>query len=231
MGEYSGREPCPARICDDIGGAFAMGAVGGGVWHSVKGFRNAPKGLMNGAYYSVDAIKARAPITAGSFATWGALFAAFDCTFAHFRRKEDPWNSILSGAATGGVLAARAGPRAAGKNALIGGALLAAIEGLGIMLTRMMAPKPQTREEMLAQQAHDPLEPPAPAPGLGGLSDIFASSSSSSSSDSSGGFGLFGSGSSGDSSGSEFAPPPSNNVVPEYTDPDPPKKKPWYNPF
>lgn len=36
MGEYSGREPCPARICDDIGGAFAMGAVGGGIWHSVK---------------------------------------------------------------------------------------------------------------------------------------------------------------------------------------------------
>jgi len=107
MGEFQGREPCPARICDDIGGAFAMGAVGGGIWHSVKGFRNAPKGLNNRFFYSIDAVKARAPVTGGSFATWGALFAAFDCTFAAVRHKEDPWNSIMSGAATGGVLAMR----------------------------------------------------------------------------------------------------------------------------
>ena len=31
------RDPCPHRIFDDIGGAFAMGAIGGGVWNSVKG--------------------------------------------------------------------------------------------------------------------------------------------------------------------------------------------------
>jgi import inner membrane translocase subunit TIM17 len=107
MGEFQGREPCPARICDDIGGAFAMGAVGGGVWHSIKGFRNAPRGWSNRFYYSIDAVKARAPVTGGSFATWGALFATFDCTFAAIRHKEDPWNSIASGAATGGVLAMR----------------------------------------------------------------------------------------------------------------------------
>ena len=81
-GDYQGREPCPARILDDIGGAFAMGAVGGDIWHSVKGFRNAPPGLRNGLFYSADAVKARAPITGGSFATWGALFASFDCLFA-----------------------------------------------------------------------------------------------------------------------------------------------------
>ena len=81
--------------------------MGGGIWHSVKGFRNAPKGLSNRFFYSVDAVKARAPVTGGSFATWGALFATFDCTFAALRRKEDPWNSIASGAATGGVLAMR----------------------------------------------------------------------------------------------------------------------------
>ena len=34
------RDPCPHRIFDDIGGAFAMGAIGGGVWNSVKGARN-----------------------------------------------------------------------------------------------------------------------------------------------------------------------------------------------
>ncbi len=41
----TGREPCPDRILDDIGGAFAMGAVGGGAWHLVKGLRNSPPGF------------------------------------------------------------------------------------------------------------------------------------------------------------------------------------------
>lgn len=38
------RDPCPHRIVGDVGGAFGFGLVGGGVWHSVKGFRNSPKG-------------------------------------------------------------------------------------------------------------------------------------------------------------------------------------------
>ena len=37
-----GREPCPDRILDDIGGAFGMGAVGGGLWHFFKGLKNSP---------------------------------------------------------------------------------------------------------------------------------------------------------------------------------------------
>ena len=37
MEEYA-REPCPWRIVDDCGGAFAMGAIGGTVFHSIKGF-------------------------------------------------------------------------------------------------------------------------------------------------------------------------------------------------
>jgi hypothetical protein len=28
----------------DIGGAFGMGAVGGGIWHMVKGSKNSPSG-------------------------------------------------------------------------------------------------------------------------------------------------------------------------------------------
>ena len=39
-----GREPCPYRILGDIGGAFGMGAVGGGIWHAVKGSKNSPSG-------------------------------------------------------------------------------------------------------------------------------------------------------------------------------------------
>lgn len=32
----------PWRIVDDCGGAFSMGAIGGSVFHGIKGFRNAP---------------------------------------------------------------------------------------------------------------------------------------------------------------------------------------------
>lgn len=113
MGEFSGREPCPARILDDIGGAFSMGAVGGSIWHSVKGFRNSPKGWSNSFKGSLEAVKARGPVVGGNFAVWGALFASFDCSFAALRHKEDPWNSIMSGAATGAVLAARGDARSA----------------------------------------------------------------------------------------------------------------------
>lgn len=35
-------ECSPWRIVDDCGGAFTMGAIGGGVFQVVKGFRNAP---------------------------------------------------------------------------------------------------------------------------------------------------------------------------------------------
>lgn len=38
------RDPCPHRIVGDVGGAYAFGLGGGGIWHSVKGFRNSPKG-------------------------------------------------------------------------------------------------------------------------------------------------------------------------------------------
>jgi hypothetical protein len=41
------REPCPDRILDDVGGAFGMGAVGGGIWHFSKGMYNSPRGLSS----------------------------------------------------------------------------------------------------------------------------------------------------------------------------------------
>ena len=45
-----------------------------------------------------------------------------------------------------------------GKNALVGGVLLALIEGLGIMLTKMLTPSPEQMQEMGLPQ--DTLEPP-----------------------------------------------------------------------
>lgn len=128
------REPCPWRIVDDVGGAFSMGCVGGGVFHIIRGSWNAPSNSrMIGA---LNACTARAPILGGQFAVWGGLFACCDCSLTAVRKKEDPWNSIVSGAVTGGVLAARAGPRAMASSAFFGGVILAMIEGFGIAMTK-----------------------------------------------------------------------------------------------
>lgn len=132
------REPCPFRIVDDAGGAFVFGLVGGSVWHTVGGLRNAPKGQM--VRQAASRVRARVPMLGGSFAVWGTLFSCCDCTFTYIRKKEDMWNAIMSGAATGGILAARAGTKAAGKSALVGGLILAAIEGLNLMLMRVIMP-------------------------------------------------------------------------------------------
>ncbi|XP_045102243.1 mitochondrial import inner membrane translocase subunit Tim17-B-like [Portunus trituberculatus] len=149
MEEYA-REPCPWRIVDDCGGAFTMGVIGGGLFQAVKGFRNAPSGMSRRMTGSLVAVKQRAPIVGGQFAVWGGLFSTIDCSLVYMRKKEDPWNSIISGAATGGILAARSGVVAMTGSAVIGGMLLAMIEGVGILVTRFTSDqfKPQAPGEM-----------------------------------------------------------------------------------
>jgi len=136
--------PCPARIIDDTGGAFAMGAIGGSAYYGFKGYRNAPKGARLAG--SLSMIKLRAPVIGGNFAVWGFLFSTFDCTYAHLRKRDDPWNSIMSGATTGGILALRAGWKATATNAVIGGVLLALIEGMGYGIQRML-PQPEHQQQ------------------------------------------------------------------------------------
>ncbi|CAG8590764.1 994_t:CDS:2 [Ambispora gerdemannii] len=132
------RDPCPYVILNDTGAAFAMGAIGGGIWHMVKGAKNSPRGeRIIGA---VTAVKARAPVLGGNFAVWGGLFSTFDCAFKSIRQKEDPWNVIASGFLTGGVLAARGGLAASAKSAALGGLILALFEGITIASTRIMTP-------------------------------------------------------------------------------------------
>lgn len=116
-----------------------MGCIGGGVFQVIKGFRNAPSGFSKRLMGSLTAVKARAPIIGGNFAVWGGMFSTIDCTLVHLRKKEDPWNSIISGAATGGILAARNGVGMMAGSALVGGVLLALIEGVGILFTRLSA--------------------------------------------------------------------------------------------
>ncbi|KAL0345173.1 UNVERIFIED_CONTAM: Mitochondrial import inner membrane translocase subunit TIM17-2 [Sesamum radiatum] len=158
------REPCPDRILDDIGGAFGMGAVGGSAFHFLKGVYNSPKGtrFVGGS----QAVRMNAPRIGGSFAVWGGLFSVFDCSMVYVRQKEDPWNSIIAGAATGGFLQMRQGMGAASRSALFGGVLLALIEGAGIMLNKVMS-APQEAPifvEDLPAGAHGMPQEAAPAP-------------------------------------------------------------------
>lgn len=138
MEDYA-REPCPWRIMEDCGGAFSMGAIGGSLFHGIKGFRNAPSGNYRRLIGSFVTLKSRAPIVGGNFAVWGGLFSAIDCSMVYLRKKEDPWNSITSGALTGGILSVRNGTGAIIGSAIIGGVLLALIEGFGIMFTKFTA--------------------------------------------------------------------------------------------
>jgi mitochondrial import inner membrane translocase subunit TIM17 len=146
-----------------------MGAIGGGVWHSVKGARLAPAGARFQG--SVSAVTARAPVLGGQFAVWGGIFACCDCTLTSIRQKEDPWNSIVSGAVTGGILAARAGPKQMASAAVVGGVLLALIEGMGILFTKMMAPPVPSSPEDFMQDVTAP-------PTQGGLFPSFGGGSS-----------------------------------------------------
>lgn len=218
------REPCPDRILDDVGGAFAMGAVGGSAFHFLKGIYNSPKGdrLIGGT----QAVRMNAGRVGGGFAVWGGLFSTFDCTMVYLRQKEDPWNSIIAGAATGGFLQMRQGLGAASRSAMFGGVLLALIEGAGIMINKMLA----TQQAM--PQFEEPLPNMAGMPGyqMGGLPgqapvnveslDTASSSSSSPSSSSSSWFGgLFGGGNkqeAGTSSGSK------TEVLESFDAPTPP---------
>ncbi|KAI8819822.1 Tim17/Tim22/Tim23/Pmp24 family-domain-containing protein [Fimicolochytrium jonesii] len=129
------RDPCPYSIVNDVGVGFCMGAIGGSVWHGFKGYRNSPRGERFTG--SLASIKARAPVIGGNFAVWSGLFNAGDCTIAHVRGKEDAWNPILAGTATGAILAARSGPKVMAISAVFGGAILAAMEGVGAMINRM----------------------------------------------------------------------------------------------
>uniref|UniRef100_A0A9L0K3D7 Translocase of inner mitochondrial membrane 17B n=1 Tax=Equus asinus TaxID=9793 RepID=A0A9L0K3D7_EQUAS len=114
---------------------------------------------------SVNAVRIRAPQIGGSFAVWGGLFSTIDCGLVRLRGKEDPWNSITSGALTGAVLAARSGPLAMVGSAMMGGILLALIEGVGILLTRYTAQQFRNAPPFLEDPSQLPPKEGTPAPG------------------------------------------------------------------
>ena len=71
----------------------------------------------------------------GSFALWGGCFSSVDCALIKYRGKESALNPIIAGAVTGFVLAIRSGLTNAIKNGLIGGMILALIEGASILMS------------------------------------------------------------------------------------------------
>lgn len=72
-------------------------------------------------------------------------------------------------------MAARAGPRAMASAALVGGVLLALIEGMGIMFTKMTAPPVPTAEDYERAARQDPTAPPT-APGMSMMQSVMGSS-------------------------------------------------------
>jgi import inner membrane translocase subunit TIM17 len=141
-GSFLERDPCPDRILDDAGGAFGMGLVGGSAFHFLKGLYNSPNGarIVGG----MQAARMNAPRLGGSFAVWGTLFSTFDCTAVYVRQKEDPWNSIIAGASTSGLLSLRKGLRSTVGGAIVGAAFLAGIEGAGIVINTFLAKQQNT---------------------------------------------------------------------------------------
>ena len=77
---------------------------------------------------------------------WGGVFSSVDCLLIYYRQKDDPWNAVGAGFITGGVLAIRGkqsislrnisgGMSVAFKNAVMGGVILALIEGVSTIIT------------------------------------------------------------------------------------------------
>eukprot|EP00474_Spongospora_subterranea_P009011 CRZ09469.1 hypothetical protein [Spongospora subterranea] len=162
--------PCPDRIVDDMGSAFCMGAIGGGIWHSFKGLRNSPRNER--VMGMVHSVKMRAPALGGAFAAFGGIFSTVDCALVHIRKKEDPWNAIMSGASTSAILAARAGWKVMARQAVIGGVILGVIEGLGIVLTKYGA-APKMAEPPGLHPFGTGIASPPPAPHVSTYSESF----------------------------------------------------------
>jgi len=140
--------PCPQRIPFDSGVGFSIGTTLGTLWNSVKGYRENPSARWEGVK---RAVRTNAPRLGGNFAAWGTLFSISECTLVGIRHQDDAWNRIAAGAFTSGALALRGGKGAIIRGAVVGGSLLALIEGVSFLMGRMMGPGmgPSVEEEML----------------------------------------------------------------------------------
>merc|ERR1739845_90760 len=130
------RDPCPWRIVEDMGGAFALGLVGGAMFTTGKGAYTAPKGFRSRFSGAWQNTRLRAPRYATNFAAWGFCFSSAECTMIYLRKKEDPINTITAGVASGAVLAARQGRGAMIVSGIFGGIILGVIEGVMVLTNK-----------------------------------------------------------------------------------------------
>lgn len=84
---------------------------------------------------------------------WGGIFSCTDCMLISLRKKDDPYNAVVAGALTGGMLAIRGGLSVAFKQALAGGFILAMIEGVSIAFSAIqMRQQQEAMKEMMKQE-------------------------------------------------------------------------------
>ncbi len=142
--------PCPGRIVTELGDGFSIGAILGTFWYLAKGaYYSVPKERIKGGLVLV---RQRAPILGGAFAMWAGIFSATSCVMVYIRKKEDPINSVVGGAATGFILAIRGGVRRAIPQAIFGGIFLGVIELVSVLFISY-----QKRQEviMINKQMND----------------------------------------------------------------------------
>lgn len=125
----------PDELIEYPGAGFIFGGIYGSTHHLIKGFYNSTKGQrLVGAY---QAVRLNAPRVSSRFAARFGVLGVFDALLYYAcDQKDNPRNFVVAGAATGGFLKLRHGVRAASRSGVIGGAALAVIEGLGILLER-----------------------------------------------------------------------------------------------
>ena len=98
-------------------------------------------------------VRNRAPFLGGNFGLWGGIFSSCDCMLISYRQKDDPYNAIMAGFITGGVLAIRGGASVAMKQAFFGGVVLLLIEGASqIFMAQQMRQQHIMMQEMQRQQ-------------------------------------------------------------------------------
>lgn len=155
------RTPCPGRVFEDLGNGFAMGCFGGSLLYFVKGnvitlifhagAYNAPR--KQRMFSGFCHVRNRAPFLGGNFGLWGGIFSSMDCLLIYYRQKDDPWNAVMAGCITGGVLAIRGGASQAFRQAIMGGIILAFIEiGSTIMNAVMVRKQHEFQQEMQKQE-------------------------------------------------------------------------------
>ncbi|EGR32651.1 mitochondrial import inner membrane translocase subunit tim17, putative [Ichthyophthirius multifiliis] len=159
--------PCPYRVVDDIGGAYAMGCVAGCVIYFLKGMYYAPSSERFSQGF--DLLRKRAPILGGlnqknkqnthtkkyqkgNFAIWGGLYTSTECILIYIRQVEDFWNRIAGGFITGATLAIRGGYKTSLQQGIFGGLFLGSFSLVEIAMMKMQKKQEQEHWQQMYEE-------------------------------------------------------------------------------